>query len=170
MGKCPWNLTSKKRAPSWRQSLSAHVTCQNIGMLLCSQLIIPPASANLLNLVMEASGFVVKHGKNRMHRDVMMQSSSTAMLIACHARQPLAACTGGRTDVCGCEHSFLYRYAYFHWRVLWPRMASGYIIYNYEYFYLSRQSRRKLYGYVFLPCTNAGDHYESWWSSVSQVH
>jgi hypothetical protein len=42
-----------------------------VPMLLCSQLIILPASANLLNLVMEASGFVVKHGKNRMRRDVM---------------------------------------------------------------------------------------------------
>jgi hypothetical protein len=29
-------------------------------------------------------------------------------------------------------------------------MASGYIIYNYEYFYLWRQSQRKLSGYVFL--------------------
>jgi hypothetical protein len=38
------------------------------------------------NLVMEASGFVVKRGKNNMRCDVVMQSSSTAMLIACHAR------------------------------------------------------------------------------------
>jgi hypothetical protein len=57
---------------------------------------------------MEASGFVVKRGKNSMRRDVMMQSSSTVMLIACHARRPFAACAGGRTDVCGPEHSFLY--------------------------------------------------------------
>jgi hypothetical protein len=35
-----------------------------------------------LNLVMEASGFVVKHGKNSMHHDVVMQSSSMVMLIA----------------------------------------------------------------------------------------
>jgi hypothetical protein len=49
-----------------------------------------------LNLVMEASGFVV------------MQSSSTVMLIARHARRPFAACAGGRTDLCGPEHSFLY--------------------------------------------------------------
>jgi hypothetical protein len=49
-------------------------------MLLCSQLIIPPASVNLptgltteeLNLVMEASGFVVKRSKNSMRRDVVM--------------------------------------------------------------------------------------------------
>jgi hypothetical protein len=34
-----------------------------------------------LNLVMEASGFVVKHGKNRMRHDVVMQSSSTVGLI-----------------------------------------------------------------------------------------
>jgi hypothetical protein len=61
-----------------------------------------------LNLVMEASGFVVKRGKNSMRRDVMMQSSSTVMLIARHARRPFAACTGGRTDVCRPEHSFLY--------------------------------------------------------------
>jgi hypothetical protein len=61
-----------------------------------------------LNLVMEASGFVVKRGKNSMRRDVVMQSSSTVMLIACHARRPFAACAGGRTDVCGPEHSFLY--------------------------------------------------------------
>jgi hypothetical protein len=63
-----------------------------------------------LNLVMEASGFVLKCGKNSMRHDVVMQSSSTVMLIACHChvRQPFAACTGGRTDVCGPEHSFLY--------------------------------------------------------------
>jgi hypothetical protein len=71
-------------------------------------------------------------------------------LIARHARRPFAACAGGRTDVCGPEHSFLYWYEYVHLRVSWPRMASGYIIYNYEYFYLWRQSRRKLSGYVFL--------------------
>jgi hypothetical protein len=71
-------------------------------------------------------------------------------LIARHARRPFAACAGGRTDVCGPEHSFLYWYEYVHLRVSWPRMASGYIIYNYQYFYLWRQSRRKLYGYVFL--------------------
>jgi hypothetical protein len=59
-----------------------------------------------LNLVMEASGFVVKHGKNSMRRDVVMQSSS--LLIARHARRPFAACAGGSTDVCGPEHSFLY--------------------------------------------------------------
>ena len=29
-------------------------------------------STEELNLVMEASGFVVKHGKNSMHHDVMM--------------------------------------------------------------------------------------------------
>jgi hypothetical protein len=61
-----------------------------------------------LNLVMEASGFVVKHGKNSMHHDVVMQSSSTVMLIARHARRPFATCAGGRTDLCGPEHSFLY--------------------------------------------------------------
>jgi hypothetical protein len=49
---------------------------------------------------MEASGFVVKRSKNSMRRDVVMQSSSTVMLIARHARRPFAACTGGRTDVC----------------------------------------------------------------------
>jgi hypothetical protein len=38
---------------------------------------------------MEASGFVVKRGKNSMRRDVVMQSSSTVMLIARHARRPL---------------------------------------------------------------------------------
>jgi hypothetical protein len=70
-----------------------------------------------LNLVMEASGFVVKPSKNRMHHDVVMQSSSTVMLIARHVRQPFAACTGGRTDVCGPEHSLLYQYEYVHWRV-----------------------------------------------------
>jgi hypothetical protein len=57
---------------------------------------------------MEASGFVVKRGKNSMRRDVMMQSSSTVMLIARHARRPFAACAGEGTDVCGPEHSFLY--------------------------------------------------------------
>jgi hypothetical protein len=57
---------------------------------------------------MEASGFVVKRGKNSMRRDVVMQSSSTVMLITRHARRPFAACPGGRTDVCGPEHSFLY--------------------------------------------------------------
>jgi hypothetical protein len=57
---------------------------------------------------MEASGFVVKRSKNSMRRDVMMQSSSTVMLIARHARRPFAACTGGRTDVFRPEHSFLY--------------------------------------------------------------
>jgi hypothetical protein len=63
----------------------------------------------------------------------------------------LLIANGGRwTDMCGPEHSFLYRHEYVHWRVSWPRMASGYIIYNYVYFYLWRQSRRKLYGYVFL--------------------
>jgi hypothetical protein len=71
-------------------------------------------------------------------------------LIARHTRRPFAACTGGRTDVCGPEHSFFYWYEYVHLRVSWPRMASGYIIYNYEYFYLWHQSRRKLSGYVFL--------------------
>jgi hypothetical protein len=71
-------------------------------------------------------------------------------LIARHARRPFAVCTGGRTDVCRPEHSFLYWYVYVHWRVSWPRMASGCIIYNYAYFYLWRQSRRKLSGYVFL--------------------
>ncbi len=65
-------------------------------------------------------------------------------------RQPFAACMGGRTDMCGPDHSFLYWYEYVHWRVLWPRMASGYIILNYEYFYLWCQSWRKLSGYVFL--------------------
>jgi hypothetical protein len=52
--------------------------------------------------------------------------------------------------VCRPEHSFLYRYEYVHLRVSWPRMASGNIIFNYGYFYLWRQSRRKLSGYVFL--------------------
>jgi hypothetical protein len=66
---------------------------------------------------MEASGFVVKRGKNSMRRDVVMQSSSTVMLIARHARRPFAACAGGRTDVCRPEHSFLYRYEYVHLRV-----------------------------------------------------
>jgi hypothetical protein len=61
-----------------------------------------------LNLVMEASGFVVKCGKNSVRRDVVMQSSSTVMLIARHARQPFATCKGGRTDVCRPEHSFFY--------------------------------------------------------------
>jgi hypothetical protein len=46
---------------------------------------------------MEASGFVVKRSKNSMRRDVVMQSSSTAMLIARQARRPFAAC-GGRKD------------------------------------------------------------------------
>jgi hypothetical protein len=72
------------------------------------------------------------------------------MLIARHARRPFAACAGGRTAVCGPEHSFLYWYEYVHLIVSWPRMASGYIICNYVYFYLWRQSRRKLSGYVFL--------------------
>jgi hypothetical protein len=57
---------------------------------------------------MEASGFVVKRGKNSMRRDVVMQSSSTVKLIARHARRRFAMCVGGRTDVCGPEHSFLY--------------------------------------------------------------
>jgi hypothetical protein len=57
---------------------------------------------------MEASGFVVKGGKNSMRRDVVMPSSSTVMLIARHVRRPFAACMGGRKDVCGPEHSFLY--------------------------------------------------------------
>jgi hypothetical protein len=57
---------------------------------------------------MEASGFVVKRGKNSMRHDVVMQSSSTVMLIAHHARRPFAACAGGRTDMYGPEHSFLY--------------------------------------------------------------
>jgi hypothetical protein len=69
-------------------------------------------------------------------------------LIARHMRGPFAVCMGGRTDACGPEHSFLYWYAYVHLRVLWPRMASGYIISNYEYFYLWCQSRRKLSGWL----------------------
>jgi hypothetical protein len=55
---------------------------------------------------MEASGFVVKRGKNSMRRDVVMQSSSTVMLIARHARRPFAARAGGRTDVCGLNIHF----------------------------------------------------------------
>jgi hypothetical protein len=64
-------------------------------------------------------------------------------LIACHTRQPFAACAGGRTDLCGPEHSFLYWYEYVHWRVSWPRMASGNIICNYEYFYLWHHQGRE---------------------------
>jgi hypothetical protein len=66
---------------------------------------------------MEASGFVVKRGKNSMRHDVVMQSSSMVMLIARHVRQPFAVCAGGRTDVCGPEHSFLYPYQYVQLRV-----------------------------------------------------
>jgi hypothetical protein len=85
-------------------------------------------------------------------------------------RRPFATCAGGRTDVCGPEHSFLYRYEYVHWRVSWPRMASGCIIYNYEYFYLWRQSRRKLYGYdVFLMWFPRGVHLDDIYCSTCKM-
>jgi hypothetical protein len=94
-------------------------------------------------------------------------------LIARHARRPFAVCTGGRTDVCRPEHSFLYWYEYVHWRVSWPRMASGYTIYyNYGYFYLWRQSRRKLSGYVFLLCkeSESGIFSIFWKMSILRSH
>jgi hypothetical protein len=56
--------------------------------------------------------------------------------------------------VCGPEHSLLYQYEYVHWRVSWPRMASGYILFKYDYCIFICDIKVEGNSLVMCSCTN----------------